>query len=300
MTEMSASEQIDSIPFPTVTIAGLGLLGGALALALKQKQPATRVLGYARRAETIDQALAAGAIDRGSTDPEEMLAEADLTVVCMPINATIEFCKQNAQAWRRGTMVTDVASTKAELVKVLYPLLAGQGINFLGSHPMAGSEKSGFAAATADLYQDAAVLITPLPENQPEQTNSLFSFWHNLGALPHILDPGAHDALVARTSHLPHLLAPPLLKVALRADRRHRATAGAFRDMTRIAGGSPDMWLDIFEHNQEEIFAALAEFQEELSEFTEHLRQQRWPELKKKLEQARNQRLEWEQKKTSC
>ncbi len=285
----------ESIPFPSVAIAGLGLLGGALGLSLKKNMGAKKVLGWARRQESIAEAQRAGAIDHGSTNLNEVLPEADLTVVCLPVNTTISFCQRNAGLWKSGCLVTDVASTKVRVVDEITPVLQEKGIGFLGSHPMAGSEKSGFAAAYPELYNNAAVIITPTPDTPEDWRHALCRFWHLQGARTFCLTPSEHDALTARTSHLPHLLAPALVRTALQKDPRHYATAGSFRDMTRIAAGSPEMWLDIFEHNQQEILAALSEFQNELSVFSEALRHQDWKTLAENLRQCRQMRIDWQE-----
>ncbi len=281
-------------PFASVAVVGLGLLGGSLALALKRHCPRVHVLGLARRAETIEQALAQAAIDLGATEAREILPQAELTVVCLPINASLEFCRRHLELWRGGAVVTDVGSTKQRLVEAVRPLLLARSLHFVGGHPMAGSEKSGFAAATEDLYRNAPVFLTPLPDDDPETAAKLADFWRAIGANPAFIEPAAHDALVARTSHLPHLLAPALVSLGLRSPQAALATGGAFRDMTRIAAGSPDMWCDIFEHNREQVIAAIDEFLDDFGTLRQALQDGRWADLKQMLEQARQRRIDWQ------
>lgn len=300
MPRKDEKSEIGEVPFSTVAVAGLGLLGGSLALALKKRSPAVRVLGLARRRESIDQALSASAIDSGSVDANIILPEADLTVVCMPVNSTIEFCREHASLWRSGSLVTDVGSTKGEIMDSLSPALKSYGIDFIGSHPMAGSEKNGFAAAFPDLYRDAAVLLTVADNRQTasheENLRKLTDFWRGVEAIPTVIETKAHDALVARTSHFLHLVAPALLSFVLNTSQSAQAAAGSFRDMTRIAASSPEMWLDIFQHNKTNVLSAANEFQDELNKLVNMLQNENWKELNDYLFQARQKRVDWEKR----
>ncbi len=294
MTNSNSDCHAAKIAFPRVAIVGLGLLGGSLALALRRRGAARQVLAFARRQASIDQALALGAIDQGSTRVDQVLPAADLTVVCLPVKATIDFCLNNAGLWRAGSTVTDVGSTKNGVVAAVSPSLSRRGVRFVGGHPMAGSEKSGLNAATAELYRQATVFLTPDQETDDGAVRLLAEFWRQVGARPQIIDPRLHDALVARTSHLPHLLASALAMTALKSEQNYPATGGGLRDMTRIAAGSPEMWLDIFEHNQREVLAAAREFQTELAKFVEALQDDQWQDLGELMRQARRLRLNWE------
>jgi prephenate dehydrogenase len=252
--------------FPqTVAIVGIGMLGGSLGLALKAMPTPPRVLGWARRAESVREALELGMIDDGSTDAAEVLPRADLTVLCLPVVRCIEFAVKNAELWRAGAAVTDVGSTKRDLVRELTPVLAETGAAFVGSHPMAGSEKSGLAHARAELYRRAVVFVTPEEGTPAAAVRLVTEFWARLGALPHTIPPARHDALVARTSHALHIAAAAAARAVLRDPEAVYGTAGGFRDFTRIASSSTDMWAEICQANRDEILTALNELEAEIA-----------------------------------
>ncbi len=279
----------------TVAVVGLGLLGGSLAAALKQVvSGGPRVVAWARRAASIAEASARGWIDSGSTDPADVLPAADLTVLCIPPLPTIEFAVRNASLWRTGGLVTDVGSVKAEIVRGVRPVLAARGVGFVGSHPMAGSEQAGMAHADPELFSGATVFLTPTPEDAPEAVAAVAGFWEALGARPFRIEPGWHDVLTARTSHVLHLLAAGLVRALLdAAPAASLAAAGAFRDMTRIASSSPDMWTQIARQNGRNILEAFDRTEREIAALKSMVREERWEELKSYLEHAGERRREW-------
>ena len=264
MKQSGTTEGEDGFP-RTVAIVGLGLLGGSLGLALKRWDAPPRVLGWARRAESVAEALERGMIDAGSTDAGEILPQADLTVLCLPVARCVEFGKMHAALFRREAVVTDVGSTKLELVEALTPALAAHGVRFAGSHPMAGSEKSGLAHAQAGLYQRAVVFLTPGCGTDAAAVRALHTFWKRLGARTHEIAPGRHDTLTARTSHALHIVAAATVRAALKDDEAVYGTAGGFRDFTRIASSSIEMWTEICQANRGEILRALDELEAEIA-----------------------------------
>ena len=252
--------------FPrTVAIVGLGLLGGSLGLALKRLPAPPRVLAWARRADSVRDALALGMIDAGSTAAADILPQADLTILCLPVARCSEFAAAHAALFRHGGVVTDVGSTKCELVEALTPLLAAHGVAFVGSHPMAGSEKSGLAHAQASLYRDATVFITPATAADTAAVSMIHEFWSRFGARTHELSPARHDALTARTSHALHIAAAAAVRAVLKDPDAVLGTAGGFRDFTRIASSSTEMWTEICQANRGEIIRALDEFTAEIA-----------------------------------
>lgn len=286
------------LPRKTVAIAGLGLLGGSLGLALRRTLPDLRVLGCARRSESIRQAVQLNAIHEGATTPETILPQADLTVVCMPVSATVKFVETHSADWRPGSLVTDVGSTKAALVEACTRALTPRDVSFVGSHPMAGKESAGLDHADANLYQDATVFLcadTNLEGTAPEVVRRI---WETVGAQTTAIDPHAHDALVARTSHVLHLLAAAAVRQLPENPSAVRATAGAFRDVTRIAASSPAMWSDICRQNRSEVLSGMDELIAMLSRYAHCIRQQDWESLTDELQEARRCRLEWEKAKT--
>lgn len=227
---------------------GVGLLGGSLGLALRARRQAGRVVGFVRHAESIAECRAAGAVDEATLDLRAAVADADLLVFCTPIAQMTALAKAMVPALRRGAVVTDVGSVKLPVVRALEPVCVRAGAHFVGAHPMAGSERTGVAAAQADLFVNAMCVVTPTPRTHPRARAAVERLWRGVGGRLLRLAPAAHDRLVCRTSHVPHLVAAALANRVL--DSRHppaqpRLCATGFRDTTRIASGSPEMWRDI-------------------------------------------------------
>ena len=276
-----------------VAIIGLGLLGGSLGKCLKEKFPDTQVLGYARRRETIDEAMSDQVIDFGSTDPAEVLPAAEISIVCLPVNVVLDFVKENAQLWSRGTIVTDVGSVKQRIVDDLTPVLYKHGVHFIGSHPMAGSEKTGIENASSSLYKNATVFVTPSSVKHHPSVEHVSNFWRAAGAFPVTVSPQEHDHLVAGSSHLIHLLAAAGVNVALQEDKSQLAAASGFRDFSRIASASPDIWTQIFRQNKDELCKVLEQYRTLLEQLQENLENGKWDKLHNFLSKARKKRHQW-------
>gem|GEM_PF-62329 len=304
---MHCRESVLSIPpsrIQTVAILGLGLLGASLAAALRRRRPDLRVLGYARRSETIEKALQRDMIHDGSTDPAPVLKTADLSVLCIPIRATIDFVREHTALWRTGSVVTDVGSVKAPIVNAVRPLLHSRGVHYVGSHPMAGSDRSGLEYASSDLYQGAIVFMTVVDGDAPAAVGLVADFWRRLGTELHELPPEHHDALVARTSHALHLVASASVQAYLTEAKAQLATGGAFRDFTRIAASSPAMWREIVEFNRTNLLAAFEELDAQLAELRRLMTAGAWDALTDYLAAARESReawgAQWHQRKQSA
>lgn len=236
--------------FGTVAILGPGLIGGSLALALAERGLAERLMIYARSPHALDAIRTAGVDAELTGNPSEAVAEADVVVLCVPIEAMAGLVREFRDALKPGTLVTDVGSVKGSVDRDLAPLLEDRAL-WIGSHPMAGSEQAGFAAARADLFEGAAVIITPTKQTQPKAERLAKKFWEALGARLYILEPEFHDLAVAEISHVPHLLAAFLVA---KATKEGRAIAGGgFRDTTRVASGSPELWTEIVWANRHAI-----------------------------------------------
>ncbi len=233
----------------SVAIVGMGLMGGSLGLALRACGVAVR--GYARRDAARQQALAGGFVDTVYDSASAAVAGADLVVLCTPVLTMPALVREIRDTLKPGCIVTDVGSTKQWLDGELQAALAGSGAVYVGSHPMAGSEKVGMDASRADLYERACVMVTPgdtLPE--VDAGAELRRFWEAVGAEVTLITPEAHDRLVARTSHLPHLMAALLVEAVNRDGDWVLGFCGpGFRDTTRIAAGSEDIWHDIVKSN---------------------------------------------------
>ncbi|AKJ64277.1 prephenate dehydrogenase [Kiritimatiella glycovorans] len=246
-----------------VALMGLGLMGASLGMALRGRA-GRRVSAYARREATRTTALDRGVADEVFADPADAVREAGLVVYCVPITAIPELVRASLPGLRGDAVLTDVGSTKSWLQRILAPVLPEEGPVFVGSHPLCGSERQGLEAAREDLYEDAATLITPVPDAAPEAVERVRDMWISAGSTVHLLDPGEHDRIVARTSHLPHLVAAALARTAGREPEKAAYSGTGFRDTTRVAAGSPEVWRDILTTNREAVAAEVGAAREEL------------------------------------
>ena len=256
--------------FRKITIVGVGLLGGSLGLAIKKRGLADEVAGYVRRAGSIAECKKARAVDVCTRDLHEAVADADLIVLCTPLAQMQPLLKEMRPAIKRGAIITDVGSVKATVVKELESLVAKSGAHFIGSHPMAGAEKTGVAAARAELFDNAICVVTPTKRSNQAALKKLEKFWKAVGARVLRLAPEVHDELVSRSSHLPHVAAATLANLVL--DSKHPKSqpllcANGFRDTTRIASGSPEMWRDIAMANRKNLSKSLDAFIRDLKKF---------------------------------
>ena len=276
-----------------VAILGLGLMGGSLGLALKEKGNTGWVCGYARSEGTRREALAKGVVDQVFSTPQEAVAQADFVVLCLPILSMSEIVRVCLPHFKPGSLLTDVGSTKASLAQELPPLLTQGQVVFIGSHPIAGSEQQGLEAARSDLYHRAVVVITPTEDSASLPLQRLEAFWTSLHSVVHIMKPELHDQILARTSHLPHLVATLLAFTVGREDLDHPIQAfcgSGFRDTTRIAEGSPLLWNDIFVSNKMSLLKELKAFKETLDRVIEATSGEDFEALKSLLEEGRVRR----------
>jgi len=284
------------VQFQKITLAGVGLLGGSLGLAVKQRGLAKKVDGLVRRSTSITECDELGVVDHATRDPLRAAENADLVVLCTPLARMREVLQRMLPALKRDAIVTDVASAKASVVQQLEPLVAGAGGHFVGSHPMAGAEKMGPGAARSDLFVNAVCVITPTPQSSPEAVTRVEEFWEAVGAKPLNLTPEAHDDLVSRSSHLPHVVAAELANYVLSpAHPKEQAMlcANGFRDTTRIASSSPEMWRDIALANRKNLARVLGVLVEDLQEFQLALENADAKAIEEFFEQAKQRRDGW-------
>ncbi len=255
-----------------VAIVGLGLMGGSLGLALRERAGAT-VVGADRDADEAAVALERGCVDRVAPSIAEACADADVVVVATPVSAIADVIAEIAATVDGDLTITDLGSTKGHVVAAVDPALRSR---FVGGHPICGAEAHGAAHARAELFAGATWFITPTVESDPARLTQVHGLVTAVGARPVVIDPDAHDRIVALTSHLPHVLANVLALQVAEADvEGHQpiATAGgSFRDMTRVAGANPSIWLDIFLDNREAVLAAVRDAQERLEVVADALR----------------------------
>ena len=253
--------------FQQITILGPGLLGASLAMAAKAEGLAMRVHTWSRRAETRKQSLGADWCDAVFDSPEAAVQGSELVVICTPVETIVPLLVKIAGHLKPTTLITDVGSTKAKICKEAASALTSDGPIFIGSHPMAGSERTGMAHARADLFQGACCLITPLANAPENAVKKLTAFWNALKMRIATVSPEQHDEIVAHISHLPHLLASALCGYLSEKDSTWAHFAGGgLRDTSRIAAGDPSLWQQIVQQNRQEILRAIAGFENELDQ----------------------------------
>jgi prephenate dehydrogenase len=259
--------------YDTVAIIGVGLIGGSIGLALRERRLAQNVIGVGRRQQSLDIARKVGAIDNGVTNLANAVAQAQLIIVATPVDTIAERVVQVSAACPAGSLITDAGSTKAELVAAVDAGLAGRrgGPRFVGSHPIAGDHRTGPAHARGDLFEGRTVVITPTEHTRPAAVTEVSGFWESLGANVKSMTPAEHDRALAITSHLPHAAAVAL--AAATPTELLGLTAGGWNDTTRVAGGDPALWQAIFAANREFVLEALDMMQQTFTSLRESLEQ---------------------------
>lgn len=248
-----------------VAIIGLGLLGASLGMALRGKQ--VYRIGWTRRGEIRRAAVNSDVVDEVFDTPQEAVRDADITVLAMPLPQILEYMSLLGNELKPGAVITDLGSIKHKIMLQAEAVIPSSAA-YVGSHPMAGTEKSGFYAAFPTLYENADVFVTPAVNASQEQTESVFELWRSIGSHPNLIDSKHHDAIVARTSHVLHVLASALATGILDArdaqteKELFRGCATGFRDTCRIASSNPQMWREIVENNREAVLDALNEFEQ--------------------------------------
>jgi prephenate dehydrogenase len=282
--------------FQKVTLAGVGLLGGSLGLALRQRGLARKVDGLVRRTASIAECEQLSVVDHATRDPSRAAEDADLIVLCTPLSRMKEVLQRMLPACKPGVLVTDVGSAKQAVVRELEPIVSSAGGHFVGSHPMAGAEKTGPSAARADLFAEAICVLTPTPQSSAIAVRKIEELWKAVGARVLRMKPEVHDDLVSRSSHLPHIVAAELANYVLspaHPKEQRMLCASGFRDTTRVASSSPEMWRDIVLANRENLIRVLGVFLEGLEEFRHSLETRDERAVTEFFEQARSRRENW-------
>jgi len=273
--------------FSSIAILAPGLLGASVARAARHFGAAKRIVLWARRPEVRLQLKGQPWCDGVADTPAEAVKGAQLVVICAPVDQIVALVKQIGPALDAGAIVTDVGSVKGEICRLSHDALAA-GRHFIGSHPMAGSEKTGWEHGREDLFKGRIAFVTPLPESDPQAAEKVAAFWQALGSDPATCAPDAHDEIVAHISHLPQVLASTLCATLAKKDIRWRNYAGGgLRDTTRIAGSDPKLWKTILEQNRDEVLRALRACQEELHGMERALANRDWFEVQAILERGK-------------
>ena len=279
-----------------ITIWGVGLIGGSLGLALKENGFQGQRVGLGRNIGRLENALERDAVDVITTELAEGLRETDLVVLCTPVALVPMFVQhiiESVDTRHQRIVLTDVGSTKSVLVETIEAQLQEQradALSFIGGHPMAGSHETGVGAARATLFEKATCILTPTTNTDANALALIKSLWEFVGAVPHLLSPEIHDLLIGAASHLPHLIASLLTNTVANVETETGKaldfTATGFRDSTRIAAGSPDLWTGIFTQNRDVLVSLIDDITENLTEFKTLLQTDNLVEIERLLLKA--------------
>jgi len=262
-----------STMFHKISLIGVGLMGGSLGMALRKCHLADYVYGIGRNPQRLQDAVDVGAIDIATTSFEEGLKDADIVVLCVPVLTTLSLVKQILPFVSPPTVLTDVGSTKLGVVKIINKQLfeLSSKVEFIGSHPMCGSEKSGVDAATHCLYQGATCVLTPTAETSSQSLEKLKKMWEAVGCHTIEMSPEDHDRSVAMYSHLPHIVSSVLVNAIESLDEKwanpNNLASSGFKDTTRIAASHPQIWSDICIENRENLLEAVTQMESTLAQF---------------------------------
>jgi prephenate dehydrogenase len=280
----------------TVAVIGVGLVGGSLAMALRRAAAAASLVGYDRDGEALERAAALGVIDRAADSVSEATKGADLVVVAVPVRAIGTVLHDVSLALDPAAVVTDVGSTKGEVVRIAAQELRERAARFVPGHPIAGRETSGVESAVPDLFRSARVVLTPTASTDADAVELVKSCWEAAGARIATMDAERHDRIFAAVSHLPHVLSFALVsEIAARDDAADLLgfAAGGFRDFTRIAASSPEMWRDIALQNRTALLDELDRYAARLAVFRELIDRGDGPGLERLMTEARSARHAW-------
>ena len=257
-----------------ITIWGVGLIGGSLGLALKENGFQGQRVGLGRNIGRLEKALQHDAVDTVTTEVTEGIRGSDLVVLCTPVELVPVLVQRIVDTQQHRPVLTDVGSTKSVLVNTIEAQLSERGsdaVSFVGAHPMAGSHETGVDAARATLFENATCILTPTENTDADSLQLVKDLWEFVGAVPHILSPETHDLLIGAASHLPHLMASLLANTVANVETEGTKaldfTATGFRDSTRIAAGSPDLWTGIFTQNSDVLLSLIDDIVDNLTEF---------------------------------
>lgn len=274
-------------PLEHVAIYGVGLIGGSIGMAIRKRGLARQVSGIGRDRRSLDHAVTLGAIDCGVLELSQAVSDADLVVVCTPVHRIPEHVSQVRALCSEHCLVTDAGSTKRWIVEQCEQESKGQG-SFIGSHPLAGSDRTGVDASSADLFSDRVTVVTPTDNSNADMLSKLELFWESLGSRVHRMQPDEHDRVLAQTSHLPHVIASVL--AGSTPAEALPLTASGWADTTRVAAGDVGLWIEILLQNRDQILEAMEGFESQLLAHRDALRSRNAEQLTQLLTTGKQRR----------
>ena len=277
-----------------ITIIGVGLIGGSLARAIKERNLAKVVFGYGRDQSRLEEAQKSNIIDAFSTNIKEAIDEANIIVIATPVGTFKDILHQIEPLISSNVIITDVGSTKSDIVNIVNDVLKDNSSCCIPAHPIAGKERSGFEVSDSKLYDGKKVIITPQETNSPESIDEIGQMWKNVGADVDFMSAESHDNLLGMTSHLPHMLAFSLVNYLV--DQNPNASiyaGGGFKDFSRIASGDAIMWRDICLQNKNQIMDHLKGYQSTLDDLLEAINDEDSEKLGQLFTTAKKTRDSW-------
>jgi prephenate dehydrogenase len=281
--------------YEQVTIFGVGLLGASLAKAMRHEGLVDKIIGFGRNQDNLKNAVDLKIIDSSAKDVQSAVENSDLIIICVPVGRMASLVTEFIPRVKKGCHITDVGSVKGPLVEELENII-GDSAHFIGSHPLAGGEKSGLSASNKDLFNGARCIITPTDKSNAEVLNNISLLWEKVGMKVSTMDAEEHDQALGAVSHLPHVVAYALMNTVgdlkTRDGEKYLSfSAGGLRDTTRIASSDPVMWRDICTHNSKQLLKCIDSFQESLGKIKEYIEKEDGGKLEESFKSANNHRL---------
>jgi len=281
--------------YEQVTIIGVGLLGASIAKAMRHDGLAGKIIGFGRNQDNLKKAVDLEIIDKGANDLKSAVENSDLIIICVPVGRMASLVAEFIPWVKKGCHITDVGSVKGSLVEELENIV-NESAYFIGSHPLAGGEKTGLSASNKDLFNGARCIITPTSQSNSEALVKISRLWEKVGMKVSTMDAEEHDQALGAVSHLPHVVAFALMNTVgnlkTSEDEKYLSfSAGGLRDTTRIASSDPVMWGDICTHNSKQVLLCIDRFQESLGKIREYIEKEEGGKLEESFKSANKHRL---------
>ena len=283
-----------------LVIVGVGLIGGSLASSLKKLHLVDEIIGVGRSEENLITAHKMGLLDLYLTDPNNIPSDADMVLISVPVAQTKLVFEAVARKVSKSVIITDVGSTKEDVISIAREALGDSFGRFVPAHPIAGGEKNGAIAASDDLFLDKNVVLTPVEGTSESAVNTVERMWQSVGANIVRLDASSHDVIFSAVSHLPHVVSFALVSMlAARSDSQQLFSfaASGFRDFSRIAGSSPEMWKDICQSNKDKVLSEISDFKKVLEKLEQMMRGGDFRSLLDMFQQASDARNKWAERR---